>query len=130
MDPVPRQAAEPRPLRRVPVAVTPPPCASCVHEPVCALRQTVEGLADIPVAAPTVPDGLTIELVAAVECSHFLRDRAKPAPLRAAGASQTARRWNDDDPFGKPKRQISDETRAKMSASARAAIERRKAAGA
>jgi hypothetical protein len=110
--------------RRVPVALTPPPCASCAHEPVCALRRSVEGIAEIPVVAPPVPDGLTITLVAAVECSHFLRDRSKPAPARARGATDAARSWNGG-PIERQKREVSEETRAKMRA---AAIARGKAA--
>ena len=113
--------------RRVPVTVAPPPCASCAHEPVCALRATVEGLVEIPVGAPPVPDGLRITLAATVACDHFLRDRAQPAPRASSGATVQARAWNGG-PLDRPKREVSDATRAKMRASAIAAIERKKGA--
>lgn len=109
----PSRDVVPPTLRRVPVAVTPPPCASCVHEPVCALRQSVEGLADIPVAAPSVPDGLTITLVAAVECAHFLRDRAKPGPVRVL-TPQERGQANSLGVGRRAPREISDEARQRM----------------
>jgi hypothetical protein len=91
---------------RVPVTITPPPCGSCVHEPVCALRRSLEAIAEIPAAAPAVPAGLRLTLSAAVECDHFLLDRAKQAPSRKP--------W-----------EISEATRAKMRASAIAARARK-----
>ena len=68
--------------RRVELEVAAPPCASCAHEPVCALRAAFEGMATVETAAPPLPDGLRLTLTASVDCSHFLRDRAKPAPVR------------------------------------------------
>ena len=68
--------------RRVALEVTAPPCGSCAHEPVCALRAAFEGMATVETSAPPLPAGLRLALVATVECSHFLRDRAKPAPVR------------------------------------------------
>ena len=79
-DPEMEEPIDVRLHRRLPVTLSPPPCASCVHEPVCALRATVEGLTEVPVAAPAMPDGLRITLTAAVECAHWLRDRTKPEP--------------------------------------------------
>jgi hypothetical protein len=81
--PEPKEA--PRALtmtRRVELEVAAPPCASCAHEPVCSLRVAFEGMATVETAAPPLPDGLRLTLIASVECSHFLRDRAKPAPVR------------------------------------------------
>jgi hypothetical protein len=81
--PEPKEA--PRALtmsRRVELEVAAPPCASCAHEPVCALRAAFEGMATVETSAPPLPDGLRLTLAASVECSHFLRDRAKPAPVR------------------------------------------------
>ena len=103
--------------RRVPVTLSAPPCASCAHEPVCALRATVEGLAEVAVAAPPMPDGLRITLTAAVECAHYLQDRAKPAAAA-----------RNDSPFTRPQREVSDLTRQKMRDSAIAAAARRAAA--
>jgi hypothetical protein len=80
-------AAGPKPLHthaaRVELALTAPPCGSCAHEPICALRAAFEGMATVETSAPPLPDGLRLALVATVECSHFLRDKAKPAPVRA-----------------------------------------------
>ena len=82
--PKPKEA--PRALtiaRRVELAVAAPQCASCAHEPVCALRAAFEGMATVETSAPPLPEGLRLTLTASVDCSHFLRDRAKPAPARA-----------------------------------------------
>jgi hypothetical protein len=40
-------------------------------------------MATVETAAPPLPDGLRLSLSALVTCEHFLRDRAKPAPVRA-----------------------------------------------
>jgi hypothetical protein len=71
------------PVSRVSLGVSAPPCGSCAHEPVCALRAAFEGMATVETAAPPLPAGLRLSLTASVECSHFLRDKAKPAPVRA-----------------------------------------------
>ena len=113
--------------RRVPVTLSPPPCASCAHEPVCALRAALEGLTEIPVAAPPLPDGLRITLTAAVECAHFLRDRSSPTPAKVTGATNSQRAWKEN-PFARPRREVSDLTRQKMRDSAIAAATRRAAA--
>jgi len=69
--------------RRVELEVAAPPCASCADESICSLRLAVEGIATVETAAPPLPAGLRLSLVAAVDCAHFLGDRAKPAPARA-----------------------------------------------
>lgn len=69
--------------RSVDLAVTAPPCPSCVHEPVCGLRRYVEGLATVEAAASALPEGLTLTLSALVECVHFDRARRKPGPKPA-----------------------------------------------
>jgi hypothetical protein len=90
--------------RRMQLEVSAPPCGSCAHEPVCALRVDFEGMATVETSAPSLPDGLRLSLVATVECSHFLRDRAKPAPVRVLtpeqrgqangpGAKRTSHEW-------------------------------------
>jgi hypothetical protein len=79
-EPAPPKAIPPS--RRVELEVAAPPCGSCAHEPVCALRAAFEGMATVETSAPPLPDGLRLSLIASVECSHFLRDRAKPAPVR------------------------------------------------
>lgn len=95
------------PIRRVELDIAAPPCASCAHEPVCALRAAFEGMATVETAAPPLPDGLRLTLSASVECSHFLRDRAKPAPVRVmtpqergqangAGAKRTSYEWTPE----------------------------------
>jgi hypothetical protein len=68
--------------RRVQLEVSAPPCGSCAHEPICALRAAFESMATVETSAPPLPAGLRLALVATVECSHFLRDKAKPAPVR------------------------------------------------
>lgn len=123
---------EPEPIdvrlhRRVPVSLSAPPCASCAHEPVCALRAALEGLTEIPVAAPPMPDGLRITLTAAVECAHFLRDRSSPTPAKVTGATNSQRAWKEN-PFARPRREVSDATRQKMRDSAIEARARRAAA--
>ena len=106
--PQPEPKEAPRSLtmtRHVQLEVAAPPCASCAHEPVCALRAAFEGMATVETAAPPLPDGLRLTLTASVECSHFLRDRAKPAPVRVltsqergqangAGAHRTTHEWS------------------------------------
>jgi hypothetical protein len=76
--------------QRVQLEVNAPPCGSCLHEPVCSLRAAFEdeGMATVETSAPPLPDGLRLALVATVECSHFLRDRAKPAPVRVLTAQE------------------------------------------
>lgn len=110
--------------RRVPIEVVPPPCASCAHEPVCALRATVEGLVEIAVSAPAVPDGLTIRLEASVTCGHYLRDKAKPAPVRVLTPQQRGQA-NGADAYRRAPREISDATRQKMRDSSIAARARK-----
>lgn len=103
---------------RIPVTVTPPPCGSCAHEPVCALRRSLEAIAEIPAAAPTVPAGLRLTLLAAVECDHFLRDRAKPAPARVLAPHERGGQAT------RAKRQMSEDELAAR----RAALEKARAA--
>jgi hypothetical protein len=76
--------------RRQALEVTSPPCGSCAHDPVCALRAAFEGMTSIGVDALSVPSGLRLALVATVSCDHFLRDRARPAPASAAIAYRSA----------------------------------------
>jgi hypothetical protein len=45
-------------------------------------------MATVETSAPPLPAGLRLSLVATVECSHFLRDRAKPAPVRVLTSQQ------------------------------------------
>ncbi len=118
--PVPRRAH----TGRVTLDVTAPPCGSCVHEPVCALRAAFEGMATVETNAPPLPDGLRLALVATVECSHFLRDRAKAAPVRAL-TSQERGQANGAGAFRRAGREISDATRQKMRDSAIAARARK-----
>lgn len=68
------------PQNRVPVAITPPPCASCIHEPVCSLRRAVVDMAGLILGVPRVADGLQVNLAAEVRCDHYRRDRTKPSP--------------------------------------------------
>jgi len=106
--PKPKEA--PRALtmtRRVELEVAAPPCSSCAHEPVCALRAAFEGMATVETSAPPLPDGLRLTLTASVDCAHFLRDRAKPAPVRVltsqergqangAGAKRMTHEWTPE----------------------------------
>jgi hypothetical protein len=78
------------PPRRLALDVTSPPCGSCAHEPVCALRTAVEGMASVEIGSAPLPAGLRLALVATVQCDHFLRDRSRPAPERGAVAHRSA----------------------------------------
>jgi hypothetical protein len=103
--------------RRVSLEVIAPPCGSCSHEPVCALRAAFEGMATVETNAPSLPAGLRLYLTATVECGHYLRDEAKPAPVRVL-TPQERGQANGADPFRRAARRISDETRQKMRDSA------------
>jgi hypothetical protein len=70
--------------RRMAVDVSGPACDACAHEPVCALRAAIEGMASIETSAAALPGGLHLALRATIECDHYLRDRARPAPSTAA----------------------------------------------
>jgi hypothetical protein len=112
--------------RRMQLEVAAPPYGSCAHEPICALRAAFEGMATVETSAPTLPDGLRLSLVATVECSHFLRDKAKPAPVRALtpqerGQANGAERYRAGH-------RISPEGRERMAAGNRARAEARRAA--
>jgi hypothetical protein len=118
-------AAEPRGLtipRRISLDIAAPPCVSCAHEPVCALRMAVEGLATVETSAPPLPDGLRLSLTATVECSHFLRDKAKPAPVRVLTPQERGQA------NGPGKNRLSPETRARLAAGNTARAEARRAA--
>lgn len=119
------EPAAPRGLtitRRVQLDVSAPPCGSCAHEPVCALRAAFEGMATVETSAPPLPDGLRLALVATVECGHFLRNRAKPAPVRVL-TSQERGQAN-----GPGKNRLSQEARERMAAANTARAEARRAA--
>ncbi len=77
--------------RRVVLDLAAPPCESCAHEPVCALRLALEGIADVETTAPPLPAGLRLSLAATVGCEHYRRDRAKPAPARVLSAEARER---------------------------------------
>jgi hypothetical protein len=99
-------------FRRVSLDVAAPPCESCAHEPICSLRAALEGLADVETTAPALPAGLSLTLTAVVACGHFLRDRAKPAPVRALTSEQRGQ-------ANRPKRELSPEARERMAESGR-----------
>ena len=120
------------PIRRVTLDVVAPPCATCVHEPVCGLRTAVEGLGGVETTAPVLPAGLMLSLAATVTCEHFLPDKSRPVPVRALtpqerGGQVTAasRTWNGGA-FSRPKRVTSPETREKQRQGAIAAAARRR----
>jgi hypothetical protein len=113
--------------RRVALDVAAPPCESCAHEPVCGLRAALEGIADVETTAPALPAGLSLTLNAVVSCGHFLRDRARPAPVRVLTPEQRGQA-NSVGVGRRAPRQISDATREKMRASAIAARARKAAA--
>ena len=116
----PRPAIELR--TRVALDVSAPACASCLHEPVCALRRALEGIGTVETTAPPLPDGLHLALVATIACDHYARDRAKPAPARVLTSQERGQA---------AKRQVSEETRERMrQAQIRVIAERRAAAGA
>ncbi len=105
-------AATPRALtRRVELEVAAPPCGSCSHEPVCALRAAFEGMATVETSAPPLPDGLRLALSASVACAHFLRDRAKPAPVRVL-TSQERGQANGAEAYRKGTHEWTPEQRA------------------
>jgi hypothetical protein len=108
--------------RRVELEVTAPPCGSCAHEPICALRTALEGLATVETSASPLPAGLRLSLVATVECSHFLRDRAKAAPARVLTPQQRGQA------NGPGAHRLSPEARARVSAGNTARAEARRAA--
>jgi hypothetical protein len=127
--PQPEPKEAPRALtmtRRVELEVAAPPCGSCAHEPVCALRAAFEGMATVETSAPPLPDGLRLTLTASVECAHYLRDRAKPAPVRAT-TPQERGQANGAGQF-REKRRLSPEAVARMAAGNRARAEARRAA--
>jgi len=126
------QPATPPPPRSLPVAhrvaldVAAPPCESCAHEPVCGLRAALEGIADVETTAPTLPAGLTFSLRATVECAHFLRDKAKPAPVRVLTSQE--RGQANGAALHRKGHPHSPETRERQSQAALARIERERVA--
>jgi len=75
-------------LRRVELEVVAPPCESCLHEPVCALRQALEAIASVETTAPPLRDGLRLSLAATIACDHYARSRAKPGPAKVLTSEQ------------------------------------------
>lgn len=109
----------------LPLEVATPACDSCVHEPVCSLRQWVERLASIRGERPTPPAGLTLTLRADVSCEHFLRAKPRPVVPEPVLTSQQRGQANGAAEF-RAKRFVSPETREKMRQSALAAAARRR----
>lgn len=94
MDRIAEAIAAPRGLtipHKVALEVVAPPCVSCAHEPICSLRQALEGMADVETTAPPLPAGLRLSLAATVICGHYLRDRAKQGPARVLSAEARKR---------------------------------------
>lgn len=107
--------------RRTALAVDPPPCASCAHEPVCALRAAFEGMAEIETTAPALPAGLRLELAAVVSCDFFLRDRTKPAPVRVLTSQERGQYRAKSAAHWTPERRAAQGERARLAAAARKA---------
>ena len=112
------EAGLPKQVRRVALEIAAPPCTSCAHEPVCSLRLALEGLAEVETSAPPLPAGLRLSLAATVECDHFLRDRAKPAPVRTLTPQQRGQAASVGL-GGRAPRAISPEGRERMRQSGR-----------
>lgn len=100
---------------RVEVAVE-APCPRCEKADVCGLRASVEGLRALPVMAPRLDPRIGLALAGTVSCSAFVKARIR----LASGGEIEAR----------PKRQVSPETRARISAGATAAFLRKRAGAA
>lgn len=69
------------------------PCGRCAHEPVCAIKRSLDGLDTLPVSVPRLDKALTMALTAAVDCSQFMAIR-RPT---GTGSGRTIRRVTDED---------------------------------
>ncbi len=68
-----------RDMATVKVNVT-APCATCIHEPVCERRHSIEELdGAIAIEHEALPKGLGLVLAASVDCDAYLRSRASRA---------------------------------------------------
>lgn len=61
------------------------PCRSCIHAPVCRLRDKVIDAGTISIPVPVLGDGVSIVLTGTVECDWYAKERvarADPKPRR------------------------------------------------
>jgi hypothetical protein len=91
--------------------LTPPPCGTCQHEPICVLKVALARAKTAEVAMASLPDGLSVAVSARVDCRFY---------NRVKGASRAPGRKLD----------LSDEERARRGAQARAMSEAKRARGA
>jgi hypothetical protein len=87
----------------VALALTPPPCDTCAHEPICVLKIALRKATSAEVVVAPLPDGLTVKLSAAVECRFYNRVKG------SRGGNTAGRKLN-----------LSDEERARRGEQARA----------
>lgn len=64
------------------------PCPTCVHAPVCGLREKLERVKGAEVVMPRLPDALTVVVRGDVTCEHYT---ATPKPKRPHTESEAVR---------------------------------------
>lgn len=67
-----------------PLALSMPPCDSCLHEPICVLKHALKKVTTVEATPLGLPDGLTVAIEAKVECRFYTKKKV-PRVLSEAG---------------------------------------------